>query len=382
MVYARGIRSSRQPEKCRTSSDCPRKEKGKLTKRTVKKAKKILTPEKVVTYFHVGESGKDDLEKYMQGSKRHQLQVFMQEDLPDMDICDIVNGLDQSGTSTDFSDEAHRCTVACPIGCQGHLRPNEVMIYEGIEVKGVLVDRRRYRARFILPTSPTRNKRTKKVSKSRDTESKVSPQDHEIGEPLPTAYSALLQAGPVDAQVQQEHAWNAGDISVHLTMKTSTHQTIRRQPVTQSTDAVRGKKGYSRGVHVFEVGWPVRMRGTHAGVGVATRDAPLQAPGYCTLIGNNSSSWGWDIGRKESVHNKECTRYPASVRNHYEYTVPESFHMIIDLDEGTLSFAVGSKWLGVAHSDLLGRTVYPAVSTVWGHAEVSLRYIGSSIPIS
>ena len=44
-------------------------------------------------------------------------------------------------------------------------------------------------------------------------------------------------------------------------------------------------------------GWPVRQRGTHAVIGVATKDAPLHAVGYQSLVGNSDQSWGWDLGR-------------------------------------------------------------------------------------
>ena len=38
--------------------------------------------------------------------------------------------------------------------------------------------------------------------------------------------------------------------------------------------------GYERGLHVFELCWSTRQRGTHAVVGVATQDAPLHSVGY------------------------------------------------------------------------------------------------------
>ena len=39
-----------------------------------------------------------------------------------------------------------------------------------------------------------------------------------------------------------------------------------------------------------------RQRGTHAVVGVATKDAPLQCVGYHGIVGSNDKSWGWDLG--------------------------------------------------------------------------------------
>ena len=54
---------------------------------------------------------------------------------------------------------------------------------------------------------------------------------------------------------------------------------ISRHPVAQSTDGIRSKTSYSSGLHVFEIHWQNRQRGTHAVVGVATKDAPIHSPG-------------------------------------------------------------------------------------------------------
>ena len=46
------------------------------------------------------------------------------------------------------------------------------------------------------------------------------------------------------------------------------------------------------------------------------------------------------------------------------------------MDEGTLSFVVENQFLGVAHRGLKGKKVYPIVSAVWGHCEITLKYLG------
>ena len=43
--------------------------------------------------------------------------------------------------------------------------------------------------------------------------------------------------------------------------------------------------GYSRGFHVWQIVWPLRQRGTHAVIGVATKAALLHSPGYSSLVG-------------------------------------------------------------------------------------------------
>ena len=76
-----------------------------------------------------------------------------------------------------------------------------------------------------------------------------------------------------------------------------------RHPVAQSTDCIRGKQGYSEGLHLIglwycpdvqrsqnskknifaEFTWPSKQRGTHAVIGVATSQAPLHSPGNISI---------------------------------------------------------------------------------------------------
>jgi len=50
--------------------------------------------------------------------------------------------------------------------------------------------------------------------------------------------------------------------------------------MAQSTDCIRGKAGYTKGLHVWEIHWSTRQRGTHAVVGVATAEGPFNSVGY------------------------------------------------------------------------------------------------------
>ena len=46
------------------------------------------------------------------------------------------------------------------------------------------------------------------------------------------------------------------------------------------------------------------------------------------------------------------------------------------MEEGTLSYIVEGQYLGVAFSNLKNNgTLYPMVSSVWGHCEITMRYI-------
>lgn len=96
------------------------------------------------------------------------------------------------------------------------------------------------------------------------------------------------------------HAWNPNDCSKHIFVKTDGF-TLHRNPIAQSTDAIRGKLGFQHGRHVWEITWESPL-GTVAVVGVATKEAPLQCNGYVPLIGANEHSWGWNLVENNLIH--------------------------------------------------------------------------------
>lgn len=56
--------------------------------------------------------------------------------------------------------------------------------------------------------------------------------------------------------------------------------------------------------------------------------------------------------------------------------MPERLLLVLDMEEGTLGYAIGSTYLGTAFRGLKGRTLYPAVSAVWGQCQARIRYLG------
>ncbi|XP_041377871.1 SPRY domain-containing SOCS box protein 1-like [Gigantopelta aegis] len=199
----------------------------------------------------------------------------------------------------------------------------------------------------------------------------------------PSRLDALLDMPPVSRELQLSHAWNADDRSLNVFVKEDDMMTFHRHPVAQSTDCIRGRVGYTRGLHVWEVMWSTQQRGTHAVVGVATADAPLHCVGYQSLVGSNKESWGWDLGRNKLYHdmkNNPGLTYPTLLNSDENFVVPDSFLVVMDMDEGTLSFVVGGQYLGVAFRGLKGKKLYPIVSAVWGHCEITMRYIGGLDP--
>lgn len=174
-----------------------------------------------------------------------------------------------------------------------------------------------------------------------------------------------------------ENSWTPDDCSTDLTVKKDDPLTFHRNPIAQVTNGIRGKQGYSSGFHVWQIDWPVKQRGTNAMIGVATKEAKLHITGYNSLIGIDENSYGWNIVNNLCHHNsKQCQtwKYP----NDFNFCLaPSTIYCLLNMDEGTLSFATDSEYLGVAFKGLQGKTLYPIVGCVWGHCEVTMRYQGS-----
>ncbi|XP_042574650.1 SPRY domain-containing SOCS box protein 4-like isoform X1 [Cyprinus carpio] len=197
----------------------------------------------------------------------------------------------------------------------------------------------------------------------------------------PARLDLLLDMPPAPYEQQLRHAWNPDDRSLNIFIKDDDKLTFHRHPVAQSTDGIRGRVGYTRGLHVWRIHWPARQRGTHAVVGVATADAPLHSVGYTSLVGSDSESWGWDLGRNKLYHNSKnrpassAPTYPSFLEPEEAFVLPDALMVVLDMDEGTLSFMVDGQYLGVAFRGLKGKKLYPIVSAVWGHCEITMRYI-------
>ena len=83
--------------------------------------------------------------------------------------------------------------------------------------------------------------------------------------------------------------------------------------------------------------------------------------------------------------------YPEFLAPDENFVVPDSFLAVLDMDEGTLvrfmlmqlvtllhlqAFVADGQYLGVAFTGLKGKKVYPIVSAVWGHCEITMKYLG------
>ena len=107
----------------------------------------------------------------------------------------------------------------------------------------------------------------------------------------------MSQEVPLDNTTLEKYAWDPEDHSINIEVKEDDCFTLFRHPVAQTTDAIRGKVGFSRGFHVFKFTWDHRNRGTNAVIGVGTKDAPVQHAGYISLVGRTADGYGWDLSK-------------------------------------------------------------------------------------
>ncbi|KAA0706445.1 SPRY domain-containing SOCS box protein 1 [Triplophysa tibetana] len=190
----------------------------------------------------------------------------------------------------------------------------------------------------------------------------------------PIRLAVLLDTPPV-AHGNPRSQWSQTHISPNLKMCPS-GVCVSRDRVEQSSDAVRAAGGVATGLHIWEVLWEARHRGSHALLGVSTRECPLHASGYTALIGGNSCSWGWELTTGQLWHDgKEVGRYPEGGARE-RLSAPDRILLVVDADAGMLGYVVDNCFLGIAFAGLpSGAELFPAVSCVWGGAKIRLRYL-------
>ena len=107
-------------------------------------------------------------------------------------------------------------------------------------------------------------------------------------------------------------AWNPDDKSPNIYIKEDA-LTLHRNPVAQSTDAIRGKVGFTSGVHYWVVVFQGPQFGSTAVVGVSTKQASLHKDNYSVLLGSDEHGWGWDLPKGDLWSaGKKINKYPAN----------------------------------------------------------------------
>ncbi len=106
-----------------------------------------------------------------------------------------------------------------------------------------------------------------------------------------------------------ENTWNKTDISPNVYVKENMI-TTHRNPVAQSSDMVKGKRGYLKGHHYWTIVWHGPKLGSNAVVGVATDAERISGNGYFSLVGSTCESWGWDLSNGVLRHNGDLGTFP------------------------------------------------------------------------
>ncbi len=108
---------------------------------------------------------------------------------------------------------------------------------------------------------------------------------------LPLRITYLLNMEECSYSIQKQHAWNPSDSSSNIFIHDFDPLTLHRMPVAESTDCIRTKLSYTKGIHLWKVSWKTNLRGTHAVIGVGSDQAPLHCNGYKQILGNDGESW-------------------------------------------------------------------------------------------
>ena len=174
----------------------------------------------------------------------------------------------------------------------------------------------------------------------------------------------ILQVPKILETLQVSHGFNPKDKGTRLQVMSRDAFSVISTKVHLTHDAIRTKLFYSKGVHAWAIIYPIKESYDFAGVGVGTVEANLSTTLDTAVIGFDQNSWGWDMVKKSTSHNFvnsqiHTQNYPKDGLS----ILPNStIYMILDCDEGILSFKTKERFLGVAHSGLKGKKLYPMLS--------------------
>jgi len=200
-----------------------------------------------------------------------------------------------------------------------------------------------------------------------------------------TAYCRLKEEGDDDISGEEERerdwCWQQSDGEQH------------RNPTTQlsaSGSKVLFHPTYSSGTafvlgsiplspphnHFWEVTVDSPVYGTDVMVGVATDSAPLATGqrSYCSLLGREAESWGWSY-QGYTQHGGRQQKYGT------KWGQGDRLGVHFDAWRGTLEFYLNRKPLGVAFTNLRGKTVFPVICSTAAKSSLTLS-TARSLPSS
>uniref|UniRef100_A0A1A8NEB3 SplA/ryanodine receptor domain and SOCS box containing 2 n=1 Tax=Nothobranchius pienaari TaxID=704102 RepID=A0A1A8NEB3_9TELE len=218
----------------------------------------------------------------------------------------------------------------------------------------------------------------------------------------PTSSRLMLTLNSSPVSPGDRHSrWSSVHHSPHFILS-ACKQEATRSPAELSSDGARAEMGVRSGLHVWELTWSLKHRGSHAAIGISRQDCPLHDSGYKVLVGGDSRSWGWELKTNQLWHGGQTLEcYPDKSRrchsgaaNNFRpqssnshstkeaespLLIPERVLLVLDADAGTLGYFVDGSFLGVAFRDLpSGVELFPAISSVRGGASIRLRYLNGT----
>ncbi|XP_046674690.1 protein gustavus-like [Homalodisca vitripennis] len=184
---------------------------------------------------------------------------------------------------------------------------------------------------------------------------------------VPSRYDITLRDLDDDEKPHVHYSWTILDAVFHLSRPLL--PTDLRFPRATTTEKLKEAPCLTEGLYIWEMDWPSETRGSHAVVGVATkgglmypvkRKADSEEPAH--------RSWGWDLVTTKLmvdgfVHDGSDNKCYPLQQGSSLYVVPDKFHVVLDMSNGTLSFIVDGKWLGTALSGISGHCLYPIVTS-------------------
>lgn len=147
------------------------------------------------------------------------------------------------------------------------------------------------------------------------------------------------------------------------------HIVIIHPSWSNSTSAIRGSKILNNGKHYWELRITNKLFGTSMMFGVGKKSARLHVPGFKNLMGEDANSWGL-THTGFVIHNGKTRAYTSPIN----CDRPTTLGLLFDGFEGTLTYFINGKCLGVAFTGLekIEEALYPMVASTAAKTKVTL----------
>ena len=162
--------------------------------------------------------------------------------------------------------------------------------------------------------------------------------------------------------------WDEEHKSSDVTVQEGRNEAYFHPDYSCGTAAVRGQHHFRQGEeHYWEIKMSSAVYGTDMmiGIGTAAVDLNKYKSQFCSIIGKDANSWG--ISYFGTLHHNGKTK---EYTNKFERGSVIGCHL--DMWKGTLSFYKDGEPLGVAFDGLLGKQLYPMISSTAARTRMTL----------